>query len=152
MNLFQKVPLAVAVTALLALPAFAQLGTVTVTGVTGETGSVIVMRGPDTFSLKDGDTLQDGDVVMARAGGTVTVNNGLLCSRDLGSLQSITISENLCDQLIASVDSSGVISGAEGVGGGGIGAAAPIIGGAAILGGAAAAAGGGGGDDAPTSR
>lgn len=130
--------------------ALAQIEGVVVGAVSEDAGSVIVMRGSETFSLRSGDTLVEGDIVMTRSNGAVTLVYGETCSRDLEALQSLTISEEFCVRAIASVDQSGVVLGDETVEGG-VGAALPVIGALAVAGGAAAAAGGGDGDDTPTS-
>lgn len=135
---------------LIAPLALAQIDGVAVGAISEDAGSVIVMRGSETFSLRSGDMLVEGDVVMTRSNGAVTLVYGETCSRDLGALQSLTITEDFCVRTIASVDQSGVIIGDEAVEGG-VGAALPVIGALAVAGGAAAAAGGGDGDDTPTS-
>lgn len=150
MNLSKRVTTIFVGLAAFAAPAFAQLEGPTVGALEGEMGSVIVMRGAETFSLQTGDSLVEGDIVMTRSNGSVTIVNGTVCSRELGGLQSLTITADMCVQEIAAVDQSGLVAGDEAVEGG-VGAALPIIGGLAALGGAAAAAGGGGDDDTPTS-
>ena len=146
MKPFHKVTALLACVAF-AAPAFAQT-VVTVGSLSGDLGSVIVVRGTETFSLQAGDQLFDGDRIITRQGGSVSLQaEG--CTRDLTGLQSITVGADICVQQIASVDQSGLVQGEEIVGGGGVGAALPVIGGLAALGGAAAAAGGG--DDGPSS-
>lgn len=144
-----KAILASAALAALAPAALAQLETVTVTGITGEVGSVIVMRGGETFSLQSGNVLLPGDVIMTRSAGSITISNGSVCSRSLTGLQSITIGSDFCTQQIASVDTGGPLSGEAAIAGGGTGAAFPVLGALAAAGAAAAAAGGG--DDGPSS-
>lgn len=122
-----------------AAPAFAQ-APVTVGAVSGDAGSVIVVRGTETFSLQAGDELFDGDRIITRQGGTISIQaEG--CSRDLTGLQSITVGPDICVQQIASVDQSGLVEGDAAVQGGGVGAAMPL----AALGGLATAAAASGG-------
>ena len=129
------------------LPALAQEGSVV--AVTGDAGSVIVVRGTETFSLAPTDVLFAGDrIITQTTGGTEVTAFG--CTRTLASLQSITIAPDFCTQTIASVAADGTrLADAAIVEGGGIGAALPLAGLAAA--GAAAGAAGGGGDDGASS-
>lgn len=71
------------------------------------------MRGAETFSVKTGDTLVDGDMVLTRAEGRVTLASGDTCSRELSGLQSLTVSADICEQMIASVNTSQPVSGGD---------------------------------------
>ena len=122
-----------------------------VTTVTGETGSVIVVRGTETFSLAENDILFEGDQVITQSEGGTEIT-AYECSRTLGALESITIAPDFCTQTIASVAQDEIVlADNEIVGGGGVGTALPVIGALAAAGGAAAVAGGGD-EDSPSSR
>lgn len=149
MKFSAKAILASAALAALAPAALAQLETLTVTGITGDVGSVIVMRGGETYSLQMGNVLLPGDVIMTRSTGTITINNGSTCARSLTGLQSITIGTDFCTTQVASVDTTSAVGGEAAIAGGGTGAAFPVLGALAAAGAAAAAAGGG--DDGPSS-
>lgn len=123
----------------------------TVAGVTGADGSVVVVRGGETFSLASGDTLFDGDRIVTRDGASIEVNTPG-CSRSIPANSTIVIASGFCDATIASVDQTVLAEAGLPTAGGGVGAALPVIGGLAAAGGVAAAAGGGGGgDSAPSS-
>ena len=145
-NFLRAVIAGVALSAV-SLPALAQEGSVV--AVTGDAGSVIVVRGTETFSLAPTDVLFAGDrIITQTTGGTEVTAFG--CTRTLASLQSITIAPDFCTQTIASVAADGtLLADAAIVEGGGIGAALPLAGLAAA--GAAAGAAGGGGDDGASS-
>lgn len=140
---FRAVIAGIALSAL-ALPALAQeegeqVGSVTT--VTGEADSVIVVRGTETFALEQDNLLFNGDRIITRTTGQVElVAYG--CTRELDNLQSIIIDQGFCDALIASVSADGtVLADAAIVQGSGVGAALPIAGLAAVAAGAAAATG-----------
>lgn len=119
-----------------------------VTTVTGDTGSVIVVRGSETFSLAAEDVLFEGDQVITQSAGATEIT-AYECTRTLGALEAITLAPDFCTQVIASVAADGtILADAAIAGGGGIGAALPIAG-IVLAGGAAAAAGGG--DDGASS-
>ena len=146
--------------AAIASPGFAETQGLGVEGVSvafasEEPGSVIVMRGAETFSLKTGDTLVEGDMVLTRSEGRVTLAYGETCSRELSGLQSLTISADICERAIADVDTSapdqaGNVSQVSGLMDGTAGVALPALG---VLGGIAlvAAAASGEDEDQPTS-
>ncbi len=116
--------------------------------VTGDTGSVIVVRGAETFSLAAEDVLFEGDQVITQSAGATEIT-AYECTRTLGALEAITLAPDFCTQVIASVAADGtILAEAAIIEGGGIGAALPIAG-IVLAGGAAAAAGGG--DDGASS-
>jgi len=110
-----------------AIPASAQdAGGATVSGLSGDLGQVVVVRGADTYSLQAGDQLLPGDRIITRRGGSVTLD-GAGCSRSLSGLQSITVGSDFCSVNIASVNAQGSV-----VTGSGLAAAPatlPVIGG-----------------------
>ena len=123
-------------------------GVGSVATITGETGSVIVLRGTETFSLSANDVLFEGDQVITQSAGATEVT-AFGCTRTLAALQSITLAPDFCTQAIASVAADAtILAEAAIIEGGGIGAALPIAG-LVVAGGAAAAAGGG--DDGASS-
>ena len=117
--------------------------------VTGGDGSVIVMRGGESYSLASGDAIFAGDRIVTRSGGGVNVAiNG--CVREIGASSTIVVSDDFCEAMIASADET-MLADAEIVEGTSTGSVLPLVGLAVLGGGAAAAAGGGGGgDSAPT--
>lgn len=119
--------------------------------VAGEADAVIVLRGTETFSLAPDDVLFEGDRIITRATGTTEIT-AYGCSRELSSLESITVGPDFCTQTIVAVGEDGIVlADAAVVEGGGVGAALPIVGALAAAGAAAGAAGGGGGDDGASS-
>ncbi len=116
--------------------------------VTGPEGSVLVVRGSESFTLRTGDALFDNDQVFTRSNGTASLTFPG-CSLGLGSASSITVNSGVCTatpiQLAANEVVGGVTIGAGGAGG--IGATPAILGALATAGGAAALAG----DDGPSS-
>jgi len=117
---------------------------------TGDAGSVIVMRGGESYSLANGDSIFPGDRIVTRSSGTVNVEiNG--CVREIGASSTIVVSDNFCEAIIASADET-ILADAGIVEGTSTGSVLPLVGLAVLGGGAAAAAGGGGGggDSAPT--
>lgn len=132
-------------------PAFAQEAG-TVANVTGSEGSVIVVRGGETFSLSAGDTLFKDDKIVTREGGTVNISTPG-CDRAIPASSTIVISAGFCEAAIASADQTVLAEAGATAGGGGTGSALPIIGGLVGTGGvlAAASGGGGGGGSGPTS-
>ena len=115
-----------------------------VTAVTGSEGSVVVVRGGETFSLNSGDTLFEGDRIVTREGASIDIK-APGCDRAIPQNSTIVISAGFCEATIASVDQTILAEAGLPASGGGVGAALPIIGGIAGAGGLAAAAGGGGG-------
>jgi hypothetical protein len=117
--------------------------------VTGGDGSVIVMRGGESYSLASGDAIFAGDRIVTRSGGSVSVEvNG--CVRDIGASSTIVVNDNFCEAVIASADET-ILADAPIVEGTSTGSVLPLVGLAVLGGGAAAAAGGGGGGaSAPT--
>ena len=143
-NFLRAVIAGVALSAV-SLPALAQEGSVI--SVTGEAGSVIVVRGIETFALSANNPLFDGDrIITQAAGGTEVTAYG--CTKTLKALESITIAADFCNLSVVSVaaDSTVLADAAVVSGGGGVGAALPIIG--LVAAGGAAAAAAGDGDDA----
>ena len=111
-----KVSLTLAALLTVALPGFTEMDgariiEVSVSSASEETGSVIVMRGTETLSVKTGDTLIEGDMILTRSEGRVTLSFGDTCSRELSGLQSLTVSADFCERLIADVDASAPASG-----------------------------------------
>ena len=93
--------------------------------VAGEPDAVIVLRGTETFSLAEDDLLFEGDRVITRATGTTEIT-AYDCSRELSSLESITIAPDFCTQLIVAVGEDGVVLADAAIAeGGGVGAALP---------------------------
>lgn len=117
--------------------------------VTGETGSVIVVRGAETYSLGPNDVLFEGDKIITQSEGATEVT-AYGCTQTLAALESITISPDFCTQIVVSVAEDGTVLADAAIveGTGGVGAALPIAGALLAAGGAAAAAGGGGDDGA----
>jgi len=111
-----------------------------VTAVTGETGSVIVVRGGESFSLQAGDPLFEGDRIVTRTAGTadITTDN---CERTIPASSTIVIDAEFCEIVIASADETILADAGEISSGGGVGAAMPL----AALGGLATAAAASGG-------
>ena len=129
----------------ISLSAMAQ-GVGSVATITGETGSVIVLRGTETFSLSANDVLFEGDQVITQSAGATDIT-AYGCTKTLAALESITISPDFCTQAIASVAEEGtVLADAAIVEGTGGVVALPIVGALLVAGGAAA-----GGDDGASS-
>jgi hypothetical protein len=143
---FRAVIAGVALSAL-SFPALAQEAG-SVVSVTGDAGSVIVVRGTETLSLSPDDILFEGDRIITQTSGATEVT-AYGCTRSLGSLESLIISADFCTQTIASVAADGaVLADAAIVQGSGVGAALPIVG-VAAAGAAAAAATGDDGASSP---
>jgi hypothetical protein len=145
-DIFRAVLAGIALSAL-ALPALAEEAG-SVVSVTGDAGSVIVVRGTETLSLSPDDILFEGDRIITQTSGATEVT-AYGCTRSLASLESLIIAADFCTQTIASVAADGtVLADAAIVQGSGVGAALPIAGVAAAAA-AAAAAGGGDGASSP---
>jgi len=126
--------------------------------VSGDQGSVLVIRGGETFSLSEGDALFEGDKIVTREGGN-TVLSAFGCSQTLGPQQTMMMTPQFCSMQPVQVAASGGGAGAAGGGaaggasGAGAGAAAggvsPVLlaGGALLVAGGIAAAASGGDDD-----
>ena len=82
------------VAAVFSASAIAQ-GVGTISAMTGETGSVVVVRGGQTYSLKAGDTVFEGDRIVTRSGGTVTID-AMGCSVPLGASQTAQVGSSFC--------------------------------------------------------
>lgn len=142
-----------------ALPAMAEVAAVSVVSVSPDAGSVVVVRGTETFSLSPGDELLTGDVIVTRSSGSVSISSGETCTRDLSGLQSITIGPDFCVQNIESLEQTATAETQVSPGTGDavvMSSATPqataILAGLAAAGAVAAAAGaGGGGGDQPSS-
>jgi hypothetical protein len=132
----------------LPLIAFAQEAG-SVATITGDPGSVIVMRGGESFTLSSGDAIFDGDRVVTRSGGAVELQSSD-CTRALGASSSIVIGADFCETTIVSAEET-ILADSEIIEGGTPGAALPIVGAVLAAAGAAGAAGGGGGDSTPSS-
>lgn len=122
-------------------PALAQ-GIGTVTSLTGEPGSVLVIRDGETFSLSDGDTLFEGDRVVTRSEGNVTLT-AFGCEQSLDPEQALTIGADFCDVAPIQMADTTPPEVPPGTGNTLLVAGGAIVG----IGAIAAAAGGGGGDD-----
>ncbi len=121
-----------------------------VTATTGETGSVIVVRGGETFSLLAGDQLFDGDRIVTRAGATVDITTDG-CTRTIPEISTIVVDGAFCEAVFASAEET-ILADAGGISqGGGMGAAMPLaaLGGLAVA--AAASGGKSGGKGKPSS-
>ena len=144
---------------LVAMPSLGETSSASVVASSGDAGSVVIVRGTETLSLLPGDELLQGDVIITRASGRVSIAYGDLCTRDLDGLQSIVIDSEFCVQDLAFVDQ------AEGAPEGSapqqadalaetLAASSPtgtlmVLGGVAVA--AVAAGASGGGDDQPSS-
>jgi hypothetical protein len=130
----------------ISLSAMAQ-GVGSVATITGETGSVIVLRGTETFSLSANDVLFEGDQVITQSAGATDIT-AYGCTKTLAALESITISPDFCTQAIASVAEEGTVLADAAIveGTGGVGVALPIVGALVV---AAAVAGGDDGASSP---
>lgn len=98
--------------------AFADTALATVSKVTGEDGTVVVIRQTDAFALREGDDLFDGDRIIVRPQSVVEIA-GIDCTVSLEESQSLTVSSNLCEDAIALVspgEFAGVSSTVEAVG------------------------------------
>ena len=72
-----------------------------VSAITGEVGSVLVVRGGQTFTLSARDELFDGDRIVTRSGGSVKiVTDG--CTRTLPAMSTVVIDGAFCDAVFAS--------------------------------------------------
>jgi|GEM_PF-1190083 hypothetical protein len=144
---------------LIAMPSLAKTSSASVVASSGGAGSVVIVRGTETLSLSPGDELLQGDVIITRASGSVSIAYGDLCTRDLEGLQSITIDSEFCVQELADIDQvEGAPEGSAPQQVGELGEAlAPssptatlmVLGGVAVA--AVAAGASGGGDDQPSS-
>jgi len=120
-----------------------------VVSLDGPAGSVLVLRGNETFSLVAGDTLFEGDKVFTRSNGAVKITfSG--CEQNLVGASSIEIGAAFCNATPFTLAQNDVVGGVTigASGGGGIGAT-PILLGLLGAGGVAAAAGGGGNPASP---
>jgi hypothetical protein len=119
-----------------------------VTTVTGDTGSVIVVRGSETFSLAAEDVLFEGDQVITQSAGATEIT-AYECTRTLGALEAITIAQDFCTQVIASVAEDGtILADAAIIEGGTVGGILPFAAGGLLAAGGVAAAAAAGDDDA----
>jgi hypothetical protein len=119
-----------------------------VESVTGPEGSVLVVRGSETFFLAPGDALFNNDQVFTRSNGqaSLTFTN---CTVALPEAASVIVNSEVCAAPPLELSANDVVGGVEiGTGAGGVGATPAIVAGLAAAGGAAAAAGG---DDGPAS-
>lgn len=118
-----------------AVPAVAHAQQVgTVASVSGPQGSVLVVRGSETYFLSSGDALFAGDQIFVRSEGSVELS-GSGCSVPLSANSSMTLGADMCQS--TPVDFNGDVPGANGATGAGeIAAAGPVE----IVGGAVAGA------------
>jgi hypothetical protein len=143
---------------LVAMPSLAETSSASVVASSGDVGSVVIVRGTETLSLSPGDELLQGDVIITRASGRVSIAYGDLCTRDLDGLQSIVINSEFCVQELADIDQvEGAPEGsapqqvdalAESLAASSSTGTLVVLGGVAV---AAVAAGASGGDDQPSS-
>jgi hypothetical protein len=124
-------------------PAAAQQA-VTVSAITGDLGSVVVVRGGETYSLQLGDVLLEGDEIITRQGGTVTIQ-GPAGTQTLAGLQSVTVGPGLTLAAPINIAAAAVPVAATGA----VFPVLPVLGTVAAGGAAAAAAGGGGSPPPP---
>ncbi|RIJ29211.1 hypothetical protein [Henriciella algicola] len=118
---------------------------------TGDTGSVVVERQGNLYSLSEGDDLFEGDIVQTTSGGTTTLEftaaNGTPCSVTLEPLEIFTVSAASCSSSPVAMTSTQIAAlegtAVAGTAGSGVGAAVfGIPAGLAAIGGVAAATGG----------
>lgn len=122
-----------------------------VTDLATEPGSVLVLRGGQTYELKMGDAIFEGDQIFTRTNGATRFTIGG-CSVGLGGQQSILVKlPEVCTLAPTTLAYSDVVGGVEvGTGAaGGIGATPVLLGSLALAGGAAAAGGGGSSPSSP---
>ena len=133
--------------------ALAQTKTGSVTVLATPPGSVLILRGGQTYQLSLGDTLFEGDLIFTRSNGTTQFEiDG--CKVRLNGEQSILVKlPDVCTVAPTTLASSDVVGGIT-VGTGapvGVGATPVLLGALALGGGAAAAAAAGGTSDTPSS-
>lgn len=113
MRKFLVVSAVLSVLTALAPSALAQAAVAKVISLNGEFGSVLVLRGSETFSLMDGDDLFAGDQVFTRTNGQVSIS-GFGCERGLGGRMSISISaSNFCTAPLNTLSPSETIGGTQ---------------------------------------
>lgn len=111
----------IAFVATAALPtATAQEARATVSEVSGDDATVIVVRQSDTFALLAGDELFDGDRVIVRPRSEVQIA-ALDCTISLNASESLMVSSDICNTEIAMLAPGGAVGAAQPVG-----AAAPL--------------------------
>jgi hypothetical protein len=129
---------AVAITATFAAPAWGQAApTYTVTKTTGD---VIVLRGNQVFTLREGDVLKEGDKVFTRTQASAVIQQVGTCSLPLPAASAVDIPTSsgaactLTKEMVTSLSPSTTIAGVT-IGSGGFvaGAALPVIGTLAAL-------------------
>ena len=112
----------------------------TVSTITGPAGSVLVVRGSQTYSLNLGDTLFEGDQIFTRTVGAVQIQTPG-CVKDITSASSIVMSAAFCNVQPVTLASSQVVGGVQiGAATGGVIGATPTLLTLAGVGAAAAAA------------
>jgi hypothetical protein len=103
----------------LAPVAVAQTVIGTVTSVTGPAGSVVVVRGSQTYTLAAGDQLLSGDQVVTRTTGSAVINASG-CSKNIASAASIVVNTAFCNASPVTLAGSDVVGGVPvGAGAGG---------------------------------
>ena len=124
----------------------------TIQTTTGPQGSVLVVRGGETFFLSPGDALFDGDQIFTRSNGATEMLFGE-CPVSLIASSSVVVNDEICEAVITSLNTTDVVGGVTiGTGVGEVGATPVIIAGLAAAGGTAAAVAADGDDDgAPAS-
>ena len=142
-DFLKAAPVALAILGLAVAPAFAQSASRAgvVGSISGDSGSVLVNRGGSVLELVVGSDLFPGDQIFTRSSGEVTIQfTG--CTRTLSSLNSLTVSGDVCSAPIQALQASDTIAGVS-VGGTGFGGIViPVALGVVALGAAI-----GGGDD-----
>ena len=116
-------------------PAWAQQA-VTVSAISGDVGSVIVVRGGETYSLQAGDILMEGDQILTRQGGSVTLQ-GPAGQQTLTGLQSVTVGPGMTLAAPINIAAAAIPGAAAGA----VFPVLPVVAGGAVAAGAAAAAG-----------
>ena len=130
-------PLAIGQSETAAVETVTQMGSVT--NLSTEIGSVIVVRDGELYSLAEGDVLIEGDIIQTLPGsaatpGTVTLTVGG-CEQVLQPGQQVVVNAAFCNTTPVA------LTGEQITALGGLPAAPPGIGAAGIIGGAVAAAG-----------
>jgi hypothetical protein len=103
-----------------------------VIAVTGESGSSVLVRGGETFSLTQGDLLFDGDRIVTRLGASVELRIDE-CTRTLDEGSTIIIEDEFCGAVFASAGQA-VLAGSLVAQSATSGAAMPVLGGLGVAG------------------
>jgi len=110
-----------------------------VVSIEGPVGSVLVVRGSQTYSLTVGDVLFEGDQVFTRTMGAVKIQTPG-CMKDITSASSIVLGSLFCNAQPVTLASSQVVGGVQiGAAAGGVVGATPALLSLAVVAGGAAA-------------